>query len=53
MATIEKLGGTVTSEYEELRPQTWLEKQFDDPGDADDPVGVARVTEVRFGPTWE
>ncbi len=26
--------------YWELRPQTWLEEQFDDPGGADDPVGV-------------
>jgi len=36
VAAIEKLGGRVTSEYKELRSQTWLEKQFDDPGDAGD-----------------
>ena len=45
---IEKLGGDVTSEYEGLRPQTWLEEQFDDPGDADDPVGVLKFN-VDFG----
>jgi hypothetical protein len=40
VAAIEKLGGKVVSVTEERRPQTWLEKQFDDPGDADDPVRV-------------
>ena len=51
VATIEKLGGTVTSEYKDLRPQTWLETKFDDPGGAHDPVGVVKVTKVRFGHT--
>ena len=32
---IEKLGGGVESEYEELRSQTWLEELFDDPGDSE------------------
>jgi hypothetical protein len=44
VAAIEKLGGGVTSGYEKLRPQTWLEKQFNDPGGADDPVRVFKVT---------
>jgi hypothetical protein len=44
VAAIEKLGGEVTSTYKDIRPQTWLEKQFDDPGDAADPVGVLTVT---------
>ena len=48
VAAIEKLGGTVTSEYKELRPQTWLEKQFDDPGSGEDPVGVVKVTSVSL-----
>ena len=46
VAAIERLGGTVTSAYEERRPQTWLEEQLDDPGSADDPVGVLKVTGV-------
>ena len=44
---IENLGGVVVSEHEE-QPQRWLEKQFDDPGGADDPVGGLAVTEVAF-----
>ncbi len=48
VAAIEKLGGKVTSKYNELRFQTWLEKQFDDPGDADDPIGVLKVTKVNL-----
>ena len=44
VAAIEELGGYVVSKYEEKRPQTWLEEQFDDPGDADNPVGVLKVT---------
>ena len=48
VAAIEKLGGEVTKAYEERRPQTWLEELFDDPGDADDPVGVLEVTRVNF-----
>lgn len=44
VAAIEELGGEVVSEYQELRSQTWLEKEFEDPGDADDPVGVLKVT---------
>ena len=51
VVAIEKLGGEVTSEYEEMRPPTWLERQFDDPGDADDPVGVLKVTDVDLGLT--
>ena len=48
IAEIEKLGGEVTSAHE-LRSQTWLEKQFDDPGGADDPVvGVLKVTRVEL-----
>jgi len=46
---IEKLGGEVTSAYEDLRPQSWLETLFDDPGSRDDPVGVLKVTMVSFG----
>ena len=37
VAEIWKLVGFVESEYKEKRPQTWLERQFDDPGDDDDP----------------
>ena len=48
VAAIEKLGGDVTKAYEERRPRTWLEKQFDDPGDADDPVGVLTVSKVTL-----
>ena len=48
VAAIEKLGGRVTSEKKELRPQSWLESQFDDPGDADDPAGVLTVSEVNL-----
>jgi len=46
VAAIEELGGEVTSAYKELRPQTWLERLFDDPGGSDDPVGVLKVTRV-------
>jgi len=51
---IEKLGGMISSGYEDsathqdLRPQTWLETLFDDPGSRDDPVGVLEVMEVSF-----
>ncbi|MCH8043482.1 MAG: hypothetical protein IID44_07165 [Planctomycetes bacterium] len=38
VAEIEKLGGYVSRQNEERRPRTWLEEQFDDPGDADDPA---------------
>ena len=48
VAEIEKLGGEVTSAYEELRPPTWLEEQFDDPGGADNPVGLLKVTGVNL-----
>ena len=48
---IEKLGGTVLSECTELRPKTWLEEKFDDPGDADDPVGVWKVSAFFHGIT--
>ena len=48
VVAIEKLGGEVTVEYEELRRQTWLEKKFDDPGSADDPVGVLTVSGVNL-----
>jgi hypothetical protein len=46
VAAIEKSGGEVTSEYQKIRTQTWLEEQFDDPGGTDDPVGVLKVTEA-------
>ena len=48
VAAIEKLGGVVTSAYEDLRPQTWLEEQFDDPGGPDDPVGVLDVAKMSI-----
>ena len=48
VAAVEELGGEVTSAYEELRPPTWLEEQFDDPGGADDPVGLLKVTGVNL-----
>ncbi len=52
VTAIERLGMVVTSEYDERRSQTWLEKLFDDPGDSNDPVGISKVTEagvVGFG----
>ena len=49
VAAIEKLANTVEFEYEELRPRTWLESQFDDPGGSDDPVGVLNITIVDLG----
>jgi hypothetical protein len=49
VAEIETLsGGEAKSMYQKLRPQTWLEKQFDDPGDADNPVGVLKVSGVAL-----
>jgi uncharacterized protein YjbI with pentapeptide repeats len=48
VAKIEQLGGNVTSEYEERRDQTWMEKLLDDPGGLDDPVGVATITGVNL-----
>ena len=48
VAEIEKLGGTVSYGYEQLRPPTWLERRFADPGNADDPVIVYTVTKVGF-----
>ena len=49
VAAIENSGGMVFSGNEERRPQTWLEGQFDDPGDADDPVrDDLKVTTVIF-----
>ena len=51
VAAIEKLDGWVNRKYEERRPQTWLEEQFDDPGGADDPIGVLKVTEVLLSGT--
>ena len=50
VAEIQEWGGVVFYEYEELRRQTWLERQFDDPGDTDDPVGLFNVTEVYLNP---
>ena len=47
VASIQESGGNVQRDYEELRPQTWLEELFDDPGDPDDPVRVWE-TEVTF-----
>ena len=35
--------------YEQRRPATWLESLFDDPGGADDPVGVKKVVYVYEG----
>ena len=49
VAAIENMDVMFTSAYEELRPQTWLEKQFDDPGDSDDPVGVVHVEVALIG----
>ena len=46
VTTIEELGGKATYAYEDRRPQTWLEIQFDDPGERDDPIGVLKVTVV-------
>ncbi|MCH8922033.1 MAG: hypothetical protein IIA67_02655 [Planctomycetes bacterium] len=43
---IEKLGGNVY--FKRLRPQTWLERRFDDPGAGDDPVRSREVTGVSF-----
>ena len=48
VAAIEELGGTVDRAYEELRPRTWLEEQFDDPGDANDPVGLLTIWSVNL-----
>jgi hypothetical protein len=45
---IEKLRGHVITTFEERRPQTWLEEQFDDPGGPDNPVSVLKVTEVKL-----
>ncbi|MCH8046346.1 MAG: leucine-rich repeat domain-containing protein [Planctomycetes bacterium] len=58
VAAIEQLGGVVffeggpnlnwpKPEHEERRSQTWLERQFDDPGGPDDPVG-AKINYVGF-----
>ena len=46
VAEIEEMGGYVESEHKQLRPQTWLEELFDDPGASDDPVGVLHVSSV-------
>jgi hypothetical protein len=43
---IEKVGGSVSGVYARPLPQTWLERQFDDPGDYEDPVGVLKVDHV-------
>ena len=43
-AEFNEWGGIIVRDYEELRPQTWLEKQFDDPGGPDDPVSTVKVT---------
>ena len=48
IAEILKLGGGVGSKYVELRPATWLEELFDDPGGPDDPVGVLDVSHVKL-----
>ena len=44
VVAIRKLGGNVTSEYDQPPPQTWLERQFDDPS-----VGKGHVTGVQLG----
>jgi hypothetical protein len=50
IAEIEKIGGAVYIAYDEPRTQTWLEKQFDDPGDLDDPVrGVKGISVTYYG----
>ena len=51
VAAIGKLGGKVTSEYEDIRPQSWAERLLDDPGSAGDPAGELKVTVVDFGGT--
>ena len=38
----------VFTEHKDRRPQTWLEKQFDDPGPADDPTLVLHLTVELF-----
>jgi hypothetical protein len=43
---IEKLGSKVYWFNKERPPQTWLESQFDDPGDAEDPVRVLEVEAI-------
>ncbi len=48
VAAIEKLGAYIVFEKKDLRPQSWLEEQFDDPGGVDDPIGVLKVTEVNI-----
>lgn len=44
VATVEDLNDQVEGRYEEIRPQTWVEELFDDPGGADDPVGAVKIT---------
>ena len=55
VAEVEKLGGTVFSlwsQLEERRSQTWLERQFDDPGVPDDPFDVLmKVIQVDLSGT--
>ena len=41
---LQELVGKIYFEYEERRPQTWLEEQFDDPGD--EPVGVHTFSDL-------
>ncbi len=45
VAEIEKRG-KVSSVYKELRPRSWLEEYFDDPGGPDDPVAELDVREI-------
>ena len=51
VAAIEKSGGRVTIMNKERRPKTSLEEQFDDPGDAYDPVRISTAWRVEFGNT--
>ena len=49
VAAIEEFGGHVYPKIWNMRPQTWLEKQFDDPGSRDDPVRAWKESRVTFG----
>lgn len=50
MTKIEQLGGKCFRVSDRRRSQTWLEKQFGDPGGPDDPVAVHAVS-VMFDDT--
>ena len=48
VAEIEELGGWAMYNVEDMRPQTWLEEHFDDPGGSDDPVCAVKVLFVSL-----